>query len=131
LNTSDRFGMTASALEDHYRPAPDALAPVPKHSSGDRLAAAIAHGGTAFAWFLAPLVVYLIKRNDSRWASYHALQALLWSLLGTVVSLATCGLAIPVFMVYHLYAAYKVFTGDDYAYPIVGDIARQSVDERV
>lgn len=130
LNTTDRFGMYASVAEDHYRDNRDGLAMVPKHSSSDRLAAAIAHGGTAFAWFLAPLVVYLIKRNDSRWASYHALQALLWSLLGTVVSLATCGLAIPVFLGFHIYAAYKVFIGEDYAYPLVGDIARQSVDER-
>jgi uncharacterized membrane protein len=125
LNTTDRFGMYASDTEDSY-----ALAKVQQHSSGDRLAAAIAHGGTAFAWFLAPLVVYLIKRGDSRWASYHALQALLWSLLGTVVSLATCGLAIPVFLVFHLIAAYKVFVGQDYAYPIVGEVARQSVEER-
>lgn len=107
-----------------------ALATTTQHRSSDRLAAVIAHGGTAFAWFLAPLVVYLIKRNDSRWAEFHALQALLWSLLGTVVSLATCGLAIPVFLVFHLIAAYKLFIGEDYTYPIVGDLARESVETR-
>ncbi len=100
-------------------------------SSSDRLSAIIAHGGTAFAWFLAPLVVYLIKRNDSRWAEYHALQALLWSLLGTVLSVLTCGAAIPVFLGFHLYAAYKIFIGEDYSYPIVGDVARESVSSRL
>jgi len=93
-------------------------------TSSERLAAAIAHGGTLFAWFLAPLVVYVLKRGDSRYVEFQALQALLWSLLGTVVSLATCGLAIPVFLVWHVLAAVRAMDGRAYEYPIVGDFAR-------
>jgi uncharacterized membrane protein len=96
-------------------------------TSNDRIAATIAHGGTAVAWFLAPLVVYLVLPRDSRWARYHALQSLLWSLLGTLVSLATCGLAIPVFLVWHVIAAIKTITHGDYEYPLVGDAARKAV----
>ena len=93
-------------------------------SSNDRIAAVIAHGGTAFAWFVAPLCVYLLKRGESRYAEYHALQALLWSVFGTVVSALTCGVAIPVFLGFHIYAAYKVYKGEEYEYPIAGDFAR-------
>ena len=99
-------------------------------TSNERLAATIAHAGTAVAWFLAPLVVFLVLPRESRWARYQALQSLLWSLLGTIVSLATCGLAIPVFLVWHLIAAVKTMTHDDYDYPLVGEAAHRVIYER-
>jgi len=106
-----------------------ALATIPRTKDGDKLAALVAHGGTLVAWFFAPLVVYLLKRHESRWAEHQALQSLLWSLAGTLVSAATCGLAIPLFLAFHLYAAYKILKGEEYDYPIVGDVARSVVYE--
>src|SRR5690349_20708566 len=94
-------------------------------TSNERLAAAIAHGGTCVAWFFAPLVVYLLERDRSSFAAKQALQALLWSGLGTLVSLATCGLAIPVFMGFHILAAVRVLEGRDYQYPFVAEIMRK------
>ena len=90
----------------------------------ERLAAVIAHAGTLFAWVFAPLAIFLIKRGESRWVEHHALQSLLWSLSGTLLSLLTCGLAIPVFLVWHVYAGIKVLQGTEYDYPIVGDFTR-------
>ena len=90
----------------------------------DRLAAILAHAGTWFAWFLAPLLVWLLRRGESRYAEFHALQALLWSVFGTIVSALTCGVAIPVFLAFHLYAAWKIHRGEEYEYPIAGDLAR-------
>ncbi|MGH7298744.1 MAG: DUF4870 domain-containing protein [Polyangiaceae bacterium] len=101
-----------------------------QRTSNERVAAIVAHAGTAFAWFLAPLVVFLVLPRESRWARYHALESLLWSLLGTLVSIATCGLAIPVFLVWHLVAAYKTMTDGDYEYPLVGEAAQRAVYER-
>jgi uncharacterized membrane protein len=98
-------------------------------TSNERLAATIAHAGTALAWFLAPLVVYLVLPREQRWARYQALQSLLWSLLGTLVSLLTCGLAIPFFLLWHVIAAIKTITDGDYEYPLVGGAARRSVYE--
>ena len=92
--------------------------------SSARVAATIAHAGTCVAWFLAPLLVYLVLPRDSQWARFHALQSLLWSLFGTLVSLATCGVAIPVFLAFHLYAAWRVHRGEEYEYPLAGDVAR-------
>jgi uncharacterized Tic20 family protein len=94
-------------------------------SSNDRIAAAIAHGGTCVAWFLAPLVVWLVERGRSPFVERQALQALLWSGFGTLVSLATCGLAIPIFMAFHIVAAVRVLEGHDYEYPLVGELARK------
>jgi uncharacterized membrane protein len=103
------------------------VALVPYRSSNERVAALVAHAGTALAWFLAPLVVFLVMPRDARWARYHALQSLLWSLLGTVVSILTVGFAIPVFLVWHIVAAIKTMRHGDYAYPLVGDAARRAI----
>lgn len=100
---------------------------VTRPDPSQRLAAAIAHAGTVVAWFLAPLIVYLVMPRDSRWARYQALQSLLWSLLGTLVSLATCGLAIPIFLAWHIIAAYKTLSDREYAYPLVGRAAYDAV----
>ena len=48
----------------------------------------LAHFGTCFSWFLAPLVVWLFVRNDRALAP-RALAVLLWSLLGTAAAAAT------------------------------------------
>jgi uncharacterized Tic20 family protein len=101
------------------------LANTSSPTSNERLAAAIAHGGTCVAWFFAPLVVYLIEKDRSSYASRQALQALLWSGFGTLVSLATCGLAIPIFMGFHILAAVRALEGQDYEYPLIGDLARK------
>ena len=92
--------------------------------NNDRLVAIVAHAGTWFAWFFAPLLVWILRRGESRYAEFHALQALLWSVFGTVVSAVTCGLAIPVFLAFHIYAAWKIYKGEEYEYPIAGDLAR-------
>jgi uncharacterized membrane protein len=102
---------------------------VPYRSSNERVAALIAHAGTALAWFLAPLVIFLVMPRDARWARYHALQSLLWSLLGTLVSILTVGIAIPVFLVWHIVAAVKTMRDGDYAYPLVGNAARRAIYE--
>lgn len=101
------------------------LATTSSPTSNERFSAAIAHGGTCVAWFFAPLVVYLIERGRSPYAARQALQALLWSGFGTIVSLATCGLAIPVFMGFHILAAVRVLEGHEFEYPLVGDLARK------
>jgi uncharacterized Tic20 family protein len=96
-------------------------------TSEDRCALIVAHGGTCFAWFLAPMLVYLLKRESSRRVAYEALQALLWSALGTIVAVATCGLAIPVFLVWHVIGALRAFEGRPFDYPLVAEVARKHV----
>lgn len=111
--------------------ATSSLVPVssPSTTPNERIAAAIAHGGTCVAWFLAPLVVWLIERDRSSFAARAALQALLWSAFGTLVSLATCGLAIPVFMCFHVYGAILALDGREYEYPLVSSLAKRLMGE--
>ena len=91
----------------------------------ERIAAAIAHAGTCVAWFLAPLLVYLLERDRSSFASRQALQALIWSAFGTIVSFATCGVAIPLFLAVHIYAAFQALDGREFEYPLVGGVVQK------
>lgn len=84
----------------------------------------VAHFGSCFAWFLAPLVVWLYVRASAPHLAPRALAILLWSLLGTAVAALTCGLAIPVFLVIHVWAGIKELRDEPYAYPIVDDLSR-------
>lgn len=120
-------------MEDSYGPVPPSTELVFEPSSSraaaeGRLSAVIAHGGAFFGWFLVPLVVWLVQRKRNPYAEFHALQAMLWSLLGTAVAAATCGLAVPVFLVFHLWAAVKILRDEEYEYPLVGELARGLVD---
>ena len=102
------------------------LSTSPRPSQNERITAAIAHAGTCVAWFLAPLLVYLIERDRSTFASRQALAtALLWSAFGTIVSFATCGLAIPLFLAVHIYAAFRALEGHEFEYPLVGRVAHE------
>ncbi len=59
-------------------PAPaDAPAEPTQH---ERTTAMLAHVLSTFAGFIAPLVIYIAKRRESRFVAFHALQALFWHL---------------------------------------------------
>jgi uncharacterized Tic20 family protein len=51
----------------------------------ERTSAMLAHILTIFAGFIAPTIIYVVKRRESRFVAFHALQAALWHLLLFVV----------------------------------------------
>lgn len=55
----------------------------------ERTLAMLAHLLQVFSGFLGPLIIYLVKRNQSRFVAFHALQALFWQLAFMV--LVGCG----------------------------------------
>ena len=48
----------------------------------------LAHLLALFTWFIGPLVIYLIKKDEDKYAAFHAKQALCWSLALTVLMFA-------------------------------------------
>ena len=54
----------------------------------DRTMAMLAHLLAIFTGFLGPLILYFVKRDDSKFAAFHALQALYFTLLVAVVQVA-------------------------------------------
>jgi uncharacterized membrane protein len=66
-------------------PQPPGLAEA-EVSQDDRTMALLAHVLQVVTWFIGPLVIFLLKRQ-SRFAAFHALQALLWQVLIMVVGM--------------------------------------------
>jgi len=56
-------------------------------TSDERTLAMLAHILQMFSWFIGPLVILLVKR-ESRFVSFHAIQALIWQATFAVVSTA-------------------------------------------
>lgn len=64
---------------------------LPEPSSDEKTLAMLAHVLQVVSWFIAPLVILLIKR-ESRFVRFHALQVLLLHLAYIVVFAALMGL---------------------------------------
>jgi uncharacterized Tic20 family protein len=95
---------------DPYAPPgafpPDAYPPSsPDHPTrDDRTNAMLAHVLSVFAGFFGPLIIYIVKRKESRFVGFHALQALLWHFAlmimmfgGGIVFMLTIGLGVLTF----------------------------------
>ena len=99
-------------------------------SNDDRMMAALSHGLTFFeGGILGPLVLYLVKKDESEFVAFHALQSVYFGLAFLVISLVTCGvgaivLAIP-YMVFEVIATLRAYEGQWYELPVVGRYARE------
>jgi hypothetical protein len=106
--------------------------------------AAAGHFVAVLAW-LAPLVVWLVKKEQSRFAAFHGLQSLLFQLMWMVILAVGWGittllmavligfLLVPVMIALHLVpviwavvAGIKASNGEWYEYPVVGAWARRN-----
>ncbi|HEV1995583.1 MAG TPA: DUF4870 domain-containing protein [Candidatus Acidoferrum sp.] len=53
-------------------------------SQDEKAYAGLAHALMISTWWIGPLIIYLIRR-ESRFVSFHALQALFWQIILTVL----------------------------------------------
>ncbi len=108
----------------------------------DNVIAALAHALVIFVPILAPLVIWLVYKDKSRYVKYQSFQALAYQVVGSIVVFALWMMAIilsffvigiilfpvafilmAVFVVYGLFAAYKCYEGEDFKYAVIGDWA--------
>ncbi|MCK6504585.1 DUF4870 domain-containing protein [Myxococcota bacterium] len=113
------------------------LAPPPAPSSPtaeERNLAVVAHALSFIeGGVIGPLIVYLVKKDDSPFVAFHALQSLYFGLLALVVivpvAIITCGLGavllIPYF-VWEVIACIEAHKGEWYELPFVGAVALRS-----
>jgi uncharacterized membrane protein len=59
-------------------------APTIELTQDEKAYAGLAHALMMGTWWIGPLVIYLTKK-ESRFVAFHALQALLWQMIYTVV----------------------------------------------
>lgn len=116
-------------------------------TADERLWAMLAHLSALLGYvvllgqYIAPLVIYLVYRERSRFVAFHALQALyfqlalliLWVIV-FILTFITCGLGaifalVPIVLnlVFVLIAAIRAYNGEWYELPLVGAMARGSV----
>jgi hypothetical protein len=111
-------------------PTTEALAPAYRPTQEERVWALIAHLSPAVAFFLGPLLVFLIKGNESKFVRAHAMESLNFSIT-LFIGYAICfGLAflfigfcllVPLFafaVITHIIAAVKAWQGLAYHYPV-------------
>lgn len=113
------------------------IKPVPKDNSNEKILAVVCH---AVGMLVIPLLVYIMKKDESPYLAGHAKQALVWqgvmSVFFTVLSfgigaIATVTLGIGALLYFvvpplafiaflvGLYAAYECWQGKEYRYPMV------------
>jgi len=79
--------------------------------------------------FLVPLIIFLIKKDESKFVAFHSLQGLLLSLAVVLAILITCGLLSPLVwpagVVIGIIWGTKANGGEWAELPVVGGWARQ------
>lgn len=109
---------------------PPTQPPAPQPAKPDRTMAWLAHLLGIFTWFVGPLVIWLVKKDEDKYAAYHAKQALCFQVGVTIVETilgATLFLAcfIPVIhlgaIAYAIVAIVKTSKGEPFKYILVAD----------
>lgn len=138
---------TAAAAANAVNQALAAGATDTSLTEDDKLWGMLAHISTIL-WFIGPLIVYLMKKDQSKFVAFHALQALVLTLALTVVYIVLLIPAIvlmaiipfiflligPLFsliglavLVYVIYVAIKAKDGQTVKYVVIGDIIYKKV----
>lgn len=143
------FAARVMTAQPPLRAVPGAVEP-----QENRLLAAVAHLACfAGFWFVGPIALYVLKRRESRFVAFHALQAVLvQALFGLVMTvgfvgflvlfalvgsgkhdgLAAATFALPLgglalgvlgLVAVHLLAAFRAWRGEGWSIPLVGRIA--------
>jgi uncharacterized membrane protein len=115
-----------------------------KKASDDNIIAALSHALLIILPILAPLGIWLMYKDKSKYVKFQSFQAMIYQLAGSVVLFILSFIAIilsfivigillfPVifilmlaFAVYGIYGAYKCYQGEDFKYKVIGDLAEK------
>ncbi len=111
----------------------------PTLSQDERTMAMLAYILGIFTGFLGPLVIWLIKKDQSKFVAYHGLQALIFHaaivvgyFVSSLLAFFLIGfLTYPLFgilsLVYSILAGLAANRGEWYEIPVVGTFTRQQV----
>lgn len=105
-------------------------------SKDDKMMAMLAHILPIVAGFIGPLIILLVKGEESPFVKFHALQSLIftaaWTVLILVVYFLTCGLGIililpllPVVWAGQVYIGIQANNGKWMGYPLMDQMGRE------
>jgi uncharacterized Tic20 family protein len=113
-----------NAPEQPAAPAPQQPSAPPRR---DTTLAWLAHLLMILTGFIAPLIIWLVKKDDDKYAAFHAKQAFVFSIAAgilTVVLMPFCGIGALVWLaatVYAIFAIIKTSKGEPFKYILVAD----------
>ena len=95
-------------------------------SDEDKQMAMFCHLGGLLGGFILPLILWLVKKDESSFIDAHGKQALNFALTMLIAHLTlgmcTCGLfslvLLPIGIVFHVQGAMAANRGEDYQYPM-------------
>jgi serine/threonine protein kinase/uncharacterized membrane protein len=137
LRHGDRIEIGGSEFTFHKAQKPrlaGAVSPVGTVTQNDRLATAIAHGGVVAVPVILALVVWATYKDRSRFVEFQSKQAIVYQLLFVLILFLRQFTFLYVFptmllwlaaSAYGCYAAYQCYTGFNFEYPIVTDLAQR------
>ena len=93
-------------------------------SSEEKMLALVAHLLTFIAPVLGAVLVYLIKKDASKFVAYHAMQAIVFQLVCWIIGGFTCGIGVLVGYVFGVLQAMKANSGEWSGYPIIESVGK-------
>lgn len=79
--------------------------------------AMLAHLSMIVLGFLGPLIFWLIGKDKSEFQKDQATEALNFSIIGTIASIVTCGIAWIAMVIFAIIAGMAANRGEAYRYP--------------
>lgn len=100
----------------------------------DKTMATLACVLVIFTHWLGPLIIFLIKKDQSKFVAFHALQATILGAVATVLTIGTMftlGItalaAFIITVVFGIISALAANRGEWYEMPVIGKFAKQQV----
>lgn len=102
-------------------------APIVQATSDEKTMAILAHVLTLVAWLIAPLIIYLIKKDDSKFVAEHAKESLNFQITVTLACIVLFITIIGIFLLWIvgiialvlvIVATVKASEGKMYRYPL-------------
>lgn len=112
--------------EDDDRDDEDEVGPAPKKKKGpsdeELQMAMFCHVGTLVGGFVVPLIIWMMKKDQSPYIARHGKEALNFSISIALYYLVTCGCAVFILGPFAIYwcimAGLDAGKGEFYAYPL-------------
>ena len=92
-------------------------------TSNERGLAMAAHLAVLILPIIGPLILYLVKKDDSRFVAYHAMQATVFQIISWLLTGVTCGIGALTFILSIVWAV-KAYNGEWTGYPLIENTGR-------
>lgn len=87
-------------------------------SSEDRTQAMLGHLSMIILGVVGPLIFWLINKDKGGFVKEQNTEALNFSIIGTIASIVTCGIAYIALVIFAIIAGLAANKGESYRYPI-------------